>query len=102
MPFHHRPEELIDHRHPSDSAVAYAPELPPSSQVAHIFNTQSKWLPKSLSVVVAAALPKGIFGQTFDAVTSPENAAVVRSVAVFGAAVAFLSTSWAELLLTPA
>ncbi|KAK7911991.1 hypothetical protein PG985_014472 [Apiospora marii] len=46
--------------------------------------------------------PKGIFGQTFDAVTSPENAAVVRSVAVFGAAVAFLSTSWAELLLTPA
>ncbi|KAF3002183.1 hypothetical protein E8E14_007473 [Neopestalotiopsis sp. 37M] len=44
---------------------------------------------------------KGLLGSTYDAVTSSENAAVVRSVAVFGAAVAFLASSWAEFLLPP-
>ncbi|KAH6649180.1 hypothetical protein BKA67DRAFT_662095 [Truncatella angustata] len=44
---------------------------------------------------------KGTIGSAYDAITSPENAAVVRSVAVFGAAVAFLASSWADLLLPP-
>lgn len=64
---------------------------------------------------------KGLLGSTYETVTSSENAAVVRSVAVFGvskqefslhlrysrliyyiqAAVAFLASSWAELLLPP-
>ncbi|KAI1841370.1 hypothetical protein JX265_013470 [Neoarthrinium moseri] len=45
--------------------------------------------------------PKGTFGAAYETITSPENAAVVRSVAVFGAAVAFLSSPWAEFLLPP-
>ncbi|KAK9417028.1 hypothetical protein SUNI508_09267 [Seiridium unicorne] len=44
---------------------------------------------------------KGVIGSTYDAITSSENAAVVRSIAVFGAAVAFLASPWAELLLPP-
>lgn len=28
--------------------------------------------------------PKGVIGSTYDALTSPENAAVVRSIAIFG------------------
>ncbi|KXJ95097.1 hypothetical protein Micbo1qcDRAFT_200534 [Microdochium bolleyi] len=43
----------------------------------------------------------GLIGSTYAALTSPENASVVRSVAVFGAAVAFLATSWGEFLLPP-
>ncbi|PNP61131.1 hypothetical protein FNYG_14219 [Fusarium nygamai] len=45
--------------------------------------------------------PKGFIGSTYDALTSPDNAAVVRSIAIFGAAVAFLSSSWGEILLPP-
>ncbi|KAF5000483.1 hypothetical protein FDECE_11205 [Fusarium decemcellulare] len=45
--------------------------------------------------------PKGFFGSTYDALTSSENAAVVRSIALFGAAVTFLSSSWGEILLPP-
>ncbi|KAH8646760.1 putative TOM core complex subunit Tom6 [Xylariales sp. PMI_506] len=44
---------------------------------------------------------KGLLSSTYEAVTSPENASVVRSVAVFGATVAFLYSSWAEFLLPP-
>lgn len=46
--------------------------------------------PKTTRVVVErgdrrrAAAPKGYFGQTYDALTAPENASVVRSVAIFG------------------
>lgn len=49
----------------------------------------------------AAAQPKGYLGQTYEALTSPENASVVRSVAIFGVAVAFFSSSWSEFLLPP-
>ncbi|KAK4452598.1 hypothetical protein QBC34DRAFT_377095 [Podospora aff. communis PSN243] len=42
---------------------------------------------------------KGIFASTYSTMTSPENAAVVKSVAAFGVAVAFLSSSWAEYIL---
>lgn len=28
--------------------------------------------------------PKGFIGSTYDALTSPDNAAVVRSIAIFG------------------
>ncbi|KAI9150424.1 TOM core complex subunit Tom6 [Paramyrothecium foliicola] len=45
--------------------------------------------------------PKGFVASTYETLTSSENAAVVRSIAVFGAAVAFLSSSWGEVLLPP-
>ncbi|KAH6683121.1 hypothetical protein B0J14DRAFT_647345 [Halenospora varia] len=44
---------------------------------------------------------KGYVSSAYSALTSPENASVVRSVAVFGAAVAFFSSSWSEFLLPP-
>ena len=43
--------------------------------------------PKQIYVEPAGArsrAPKGVFAATYDALTSPENASVVRSVAVFG------------------
>ncbi|KYK58148.1 TOM core complex subunit Tom6 [Drechmeria coniospora] len=45
--------------------------------------------------------PKGFVASTYETLTSSENAAVVRSIAVFGAAVAFLSSPWGEILLPP-
>ncbi|KAH7375395.1 hypothetical protein B0T11DRAFT_270272 [Plectosphaerella cucumerina] len=45
--------------------------------------------------------PKGFFSATYDTLTDPENASIVRSVVIFGAAVTFLSSSWGELLLPP-
>ncbi|GJN86960.1 hypothetical protein VFPFJ_10851 [Purpureocillium lilacinum] len=45
--------------------------------------------------------PKGFVASTYETLTSSENAAVVRSIAVFGAAVTFLASSWGELLLPP-
>ncbi|KAK1248868.1 hypothetical protein MKX08_007088 [Trichoderma sp. CBMAI-0020] len=45
--------------------------------------------------------PKGFVSSTYDALTSAENAAFVRSIAIFGAAVTFLSSSWGEILLPP-
>ncbi|CRK28931.1 hypothetical protein BN1708_015394 [Verticillium longisporum] len=45
--------------------------------------------------------PRGYFASTYDALTSSENASIVRSVIVFGAAVSFLSSSWGEFLLPP-
>ncbi|KFY05430.1 hypothetical protein V491_09137 [Pseudogymnoascus sp. VKM F-3775] len=47
------------------------------------------------------AAQKGYFGQAYEAVTSSENASVVRSIAVFGVAVAFLSSQWSDVLLPP-
>ncbi|KAI0114457.1 hypothetical protein GGR51DRAFT_556319 [Nemania sp. FL0031] len=45
--------------------------------------------------------PKGVIASTYSALTSAENASVVKSVAIFGAAVAFFSSSWSEYLLPP-
>ncbi|KAH7313796.1 hypothetical protein B0I35DRAFT_480454 [Stachybotrys elegans] len=45
--------------------------------------------------------PRGVVGATYDTLTSPENAAVVRSIAIFGVAVTFFASSWAEFLLPP-
>ncbi|TVY57511.1 hypothetical protein LCER1_G002032 [Lachnellula cervina] len=39
---------------------------------------------------------KGYFAQTYNTLTSPENASVVRSVVVFGGAVAFFASGWRE------
>ncbi|KAI1655513.1 putative TOM core complex subunit Tom6 [Daldinia decipiens] len=44
---------------------------------------------------------KGVVSTIYEAFTSPENASVVRSVAIFGAAVAFLASPWSEYLLPP-
>ncbi|RKU39798.1 hypothetical protein DL546_000456 [Coniochaeta pulveracea] len=43
--------------------------------------------------------PKGVFGSTIDALTSKENRAVLTSIAAFGAAVVFLSSSLGEAFL---
>ncbi|KAI1262610.1 putative TOM core complex subunit Tom6 [Xylariaceae sp. FL1019] len=43
--------------------------------------------------------PKGYFASTYAALTSPDNASVVRSVGVFGVAVAFFASPWSEHLL---
>ncbi|KAF5027480.1 hypothetical protein F66182_405 [Fusarium sp. NRRL 66182] len=52
-------------------------------------------------IAVDRRAPRGVIGSTYDALTSSENAAVVRSIALFGAAVTFLSSSWGEILLPP-
>ncbi|OTA70754.1 hypothetical protein K449DRAFT_380827 [Hypoxylon sp. EC38] len=44
---------------------------------------------------------KGFLSSTYEALTSPENASVVRSVTIFGVAVAFLASPWSEYLLPP-
>ncbi|KAJ4396329.1 hypothetical protein N0V93_000548 [Gnomoniopsis smithogilvyi] len=46
-------------------------------------------------------IQKGYFRSTYDTLTSPENSAMVKSVAAFGVGVAFLATSWGEFLLPP-
>ncbi|KAI1767361.1 putative TOM core complex subunit Tom6 [Hypoxylon sp. FL1150] len=51
---------------------------------------------------VGGGRSKGFISSTYESLTSPENASVVRSVALFGAAVAFLASPWgAEQLLPP-
>ncbi|KAH9209313.1 TOM core complex subunit Tom6 [Leptodontidium sp. 2 PMI_412] len=60
--------------------------------------------PKRVQVARADArrpAPKGYVSNVYSTLTSPENASVVRSVAVFGVAVAFFSSSWSEFLLPP-
>ncbi|RKF82559.1 component of translocase of the outer mitochondrial membrane complex [Golovinomyces cichoracearum] len=37
----------------------------------------------------------------YQAIVSPNNANIVRSVAMFGVAVAFISSSWSDFLLPP-
>ncbi|KAI2605745.1 uncharacterized protein GGS25DRAFT_523415 [Hypoxylon fragiforme] len=44
---------------------------------------------------------KGFLSSTYETFTSSENASVVRSVAIFGAAVTFLASPWSEYLLPP-
>ncbi|PHH69571.1 hypothetical protein CDD82_7667 [Ophiocordyceps australis] len=46
--------------------------------------------------------PKGFWSATYHVLTAPENASMVRSIAAFGAAVAFLASPWGEILLPPA
>ncbi|KOS20046.1 hypothetical protein ESCO_005740 [Escovopsis weberi] len=57
--------------------------------------------PKRLYSEKSRRAPKGFFVSTYEALTSSENAAVVRSIGLFGAAVAFLSSSWSEILFPP-
>ncbi|KAH6690290.1 hypothetical protein F5X68DRAFT_229626 [Plectosphaerella plurivora] len=45
--------------------------------------------------------PKGFFAATYDTITDAENASIVRSIVIFGAAVTVLSSSWGEYLLPP-
>jgi hypothetical protein len=66
--------------------------------------TQSFKMPPKVQRVAlqpAKRTPKGYFASTYSTLTSPENASVVRSVAVFGVALAFFSSSWSEFLLPP-
>ncbi|KAI0474351.1 hypothetical protein F4859DRAFT_482771 [Xylaria cf. heliscus] len=59
--------------------------------------------PKRITVQPGRTLgSKGVIASTYSALTSPENASVVKSVAIFGAAVAFLASPWSEFLLPPA
>ncbi|KAL2864929.1 putative TOM core complex subunit Tom6 [Aspergillus lucknowensis] len=44
---------------------------------------------------------KGFLSATYEQITAPENATIVRSILVFGAGVAFLHSSLSELLLPP-
>ncbi|ELR09414.1 hypothetical protein VC83_03153 [Pseudogymnoascus destructans] len=62
--------------------------------------------PKTQRVVVERAgggrrlgAQRGYLGQAYEAVTSSENASVVRSITVFAVAVAFFSSQWSDLLL---
>ncbi|KAI8624950.1 hypothetical protein F5Y19DRAFT_480003 [Xylariaceae sp. FL1651] len=60
--------------------------------------------PKRIAVEPAGSrsrASKGVIASTYSAITSPENASVVRSVAIFGAAVAFFASPWSEFLLPP-
>ncbi|KAH8808047.1 hypothetical protein F5884DRAFT_790840 [Xylogone sp. PMI_703] len=62
--------------------------------------------PKQQRVVVQRGdgrrgAPKGYVASIYQSLTSPENSSIVKSVAVFGAAVAFFSSSWSEFLLPP-
>ncbi|RDA95540.1 hypothetical protein CP533_1185 [Ophiocordyceps camponoti-saundersi (nom. inval.)] len=45
--------------------------------------------------------PKSFFTSAYETLTAPENASVVRSIAMFGAAVAFLASPWSSILLPP-
>ncbi|RKF53974.1 component of translocase of the outer mitochondrial membrane complex [Erysiphe neolycopersici] len=44
---------------------------------------------------------KNIVSSAYQTLTSPNNANVVRSLTMFGVAVAFFSSSWSEILLPP-
>ncbi|KAI1822150.1 TOM core complex subunit Tom6 [Xylaria intraflava] len=58
--------------------------------------------PKRLAGEPRSRAPqKSFISSTYSALTSPENASVVRSVAVFGAAIAFFAGPWSEFLLPP-
>ncbi|KAI1331676.1 hypothetical protein F5Y16DRAFT_358970 [Xylariaceae sp. FL0255] len=57
--------------------------------------------PKRIYVEHRAPAPKGYIASTYDALTSAENASVVRSVGIFGVAVAFFASPWSDWLLPP-
>ncbi|KAK3381834.1 hypothetical protein B0H63DRAFT_561445 [Podospora didyma] len=44
--------------------------------------------------------PQGFVASTYETLTSPDNASVVRSLALFGAAVTFLTSSWSEIIMS--
>lgn len=43
--------------------------------------------------------PEGYVSSVYNSLTSEDNVTVVISVAMFGAAVAFLNSSWSDMLL---
>jgi len=49
----------------------------------------------------ASSKPQGYLSTIYTELTAPENQTVVRSIALFGVAVAFFSSSWSEILLPP-
>ncbi|KAI1609155.1 hypothetical protein LTR10_019640 [Elasticomyces elasticus] len=57
--------------------------------------------PKQIQVQPASrrSQPKGYFSSVYHTLTSQENASVVISVAMFGAAVAFFNSEWSDMLL---
>jgi len=56
--------------------------------------------PKSRVVAVSSSRQQpGFFGSLYQELKSPENASVVKGVAVFAVAVTFLHSSWSELLV---
>jgi len=57
--------------------------------------------PKRILVQPARRQPQsnGYFSSVYHTLTSEENASVVLSVAMFGAAVAFFSSEWSEILI---
>ncbi|KAK5451943.1 hypothetical protein LTS15_007666 [Exophiala xenobiotica] len=57
--------------------------------------------PKRVAIQPASrrTQPQGYFGSIYHTLTSEENASVVLSVAMFGAAVAFFNSEWSEMLL---
>ncbi|RWQ93044.1 putative TOM core complex subunit Tom6 [Paecilomyces variotii] len=59
--------------------------------------------PKQRVVVHASSSrqQRGFLSSAWNEITSPDNTTVVRSVLVFGAAVAFLHSSLSEFLLPP-
>ncbi|KAI1438437.1 TOM core complex subunit Tom6 [Xylaria sp. CBS 124048] len=57
--------------------------------------------PKRIAGEPRSKASKNIIATTYSALTSPENASVVGSVAMFGAAIAFLASPWSEYLLSP-
>ncbi|KAG0138083.1 hypothetical protein HOY82DRAFT_546330 [Tuber indicum] len=59
-------------------------------------------MPPKRSLAPAGSPPqRGLISSFYHGIKSPENASVVRSVAVFAAAAAFLSSSWTDYLLPP-
>ncbi|KAI0439340.1 hypothetical protein F4803DRAFT_49955 [Xylaria telfairii] len=59
--------------------------------------------PKRITVQPSsrAAASKSVIASTYNTLTSPENASVVKSVAIFGAAIVFFASPWSEFLLPP-
>ncbi|KAI5811443.1 hypothetical protein DFH27DRAFT_605548 [Peziza echinospora] len=52
---------------------------------------------RQVAVAAPPAQP-GFLTSIYREVTSPDNTTVVRSIALFGVAVAFLHSSWSEIL----
>ncbi|KAJ5632131.1 hypothetical protein N7520_001905 [Penicillium odoratum] len=48
-----------------------------------------------------SASQKGFIGTVFDEARNPENATIVRSIAIFTVGIAFLHSSLGEILLPP-
>ncbi|KAG6091362.1 hypothetical protein E4U30_007096 [Claviceps sp. LM220 group G6] len=88
------------------TAVKLSPVPPPSRQHRPTPSVQQpshtpNMPPKRIHGEKSRRAPKGYLASTYDTLTSPDNSAVVLSIAAFGAAVTFLASSWGELLLPP-